>query len=191
MTLLKRDVGTVGGDLARAADEGPCLGLLLLIAALGLAAGAIAVSDRRRDTVVHLGVGVAVAAVLLIVAYGVTRSLALDRIDGPEARAAAGAVWDAFLGDLRTAAWILAGAGAVVAATAASVIRPVAIDEPLRRLGRWFATEPRRPALRALRGAGLILAGLILLVRPDAVLRLVSRSRASTWSTQGSASCCG
>ena len=110
---------------------------------------------------------------LLIVAYGVTRSLALDRIDQPEERAAAGAVWDAFLGDLRTAAWILAGVGAVVAATAASVIRPVEIDEPLRRLGRWIVTEPGRPALRALRGAGLILAGLILLVRPDAVLHLV------------------
>ena len=29
------------------------------------------------------------------------------------ARAAAGAVWDAFLGDLRTTGWIVAGAGAV------------------------------------------------------------------------------
>ena len=34
-------------------------------------------------------------------------------------------MWDAFLGDLRTAAWIVAGAGAIVAAAAASLIRPV------------------------------------------------------------------
>ena len=136
VTLLERDIGSAGGDLTRATDRIHVLGVLLLIAALALAAAALALSPRRRDTVVHLGVGVAIAAVLLIVAYGVTRSLALDRIDQPEERAAAGAVWDAFLGDLRTAAWILAGAGAVMAATAASMIRPVEIDEPLRRLGR-------------------------------------------------------
>ncbi len=100
---------------------------------------------------VQLGSGVAMAAVLLIVAYGVTRSLALDR-SWAGGRAAAGAVWDAFLGDLRTAAWILAGAGAVVAATAASVIRPVAIDEPLREARPLDRDRAAAARLRAVRG---------------------------------------
>ena len=38
--------------------------------------------------------------------------------------------------------------GAVIAAAAASLIRPVDIGEPLRRAAAWLATEPRRPALR-------------------------------------------
>ena len=87
-------------------------------------------------------------------------------------RAAAGAVWDAFLGDLRTAAWILAGSGAVVAAAAASLIKPVDIREPLRRVAGWVTTEPRSPALRLLRGLCFLAAGLSDL-RRDAVLRLL------------------
>ena len=39
--------------------------------------------------------GGAVGGVLLVVAYTVGRQLAIDQVDGPEGRAAAGAVWDA------------------------------------------------------------------------------------------------
>ena len=102
--LVKRDLGRVSGDLARARRRRPrararccwCSRSLLV-------AGALCCSPDRRRTVVELGIGAAVAGVLLVVAYGVLRSLALDHVDGPESRAAAGAVWDAFLGDLRTA----------------------------------------------------------------------------------------
>ena len=68
----------------------------------------------------------------------------------PENRAAAGAVWDAFLGDLRTLGWLLAGAGAVVAAAAASVIHPIEIEGRLRGAWRIATTEPDRhgPARR-------------------------------------------
>ena len=113
--------------------------------------GALALSTDRRRTVVQLGIGVAVAAIVLIVALGVGRAVVVDAVDGAEARAAVGAIWDAFLGDLRTAAWILAGSGAVVAAAAASLIRPVDARAPLRAAAAWVATEPERPALRALR----------------------------------------
>jgi hypothetical protein len=171
--LLKRDVGSVSGDLARLADGVRVLWLVLLALSLVLATVALAVSRERRRTVMELGIGVAGAGVLLVVAYGVVRSLSLDQVEGPENGAAAGAVWDAFLGDLRTAAWILAASGAVIAAAAASLIRPVDLREPMRRAaGRW-ATEPRRPALRVLRGIGLLAAGLVVLVEPEAVLQLV------------------
>ena len=71
------------------------------------------------------------------------RAVVLDRVDEPDERAAAGAVWDAFLGDLRTAGWLLAGVGAVVAAAAASLIRPVDVEEPLRAAWRVVVDEPR------------------------------------------------
>ena len=68
---------------------------------------------RSRPTgapdVVRLGTGVAFAGVLLAVALVAGRALAAAEVDDPDARAAARAIWDAFLGDLRTAAWILAG----------------------------------------------------------------------------------
>jgi hypothetical protein len=171
--LLKRDIGAVSGDLARLADRVRVLALVLLALSLVLAAGALAISNDRRRTVVEIGIGVAGAGVLLVVAYGVVRSLAIDQVEGPEARAAAGAVWDAFLADLRTAAWIVAGSGAVIAAAATSLIRPVDIREPLRRAAGWLATEPRHPALRVLRGLGLVAAGLVVIVEPDAVLQLL------------------
>ena len=101
-------------------------------------------ADRRR-TVVQLGVGTAVGGDGARRRLGIARSAVIDHVDGPEARAAVGAVWDAFLGDLHTAGWILAGAGAVVAAAAASLIRPVDIDAPLRRAAAWVTTEPTRP----------------------------------------------
>jgi hypothetical protein len=101
------------------------------------------------------------------------RSIAVHHVEGAEDRAAAGAVWDAFLGDLRTLGWIVAGSGAVVAAAAASLIRPIDLGEPLRRVAAWAATEPRRPALRALRGVGLVLLGLVVLLEHDAVLQFV------------------
>jgi hypothetical protein len=171
--LLKRDIGSVSGDLARLDERVRLLVLFLFALSVGLAAAALALSRDRRRTVVELGICVAGAGVLLVVAYGVVRSLAIDGVEGPEARAAAGAVWDAFLGDLRTAAWILAGSGAVIAAAAASLIRPVDIREPLRTAAAWLATEPRHPALRVLRGLGLVLTGLVVIVEPDAVIQLL------------------
>src|SRR5204862_5850063 len=134
--------------------------------------GALWLSQDRRRTVVELGIGAAAGGIILVVAYGVARSIAIDHVDGPDNRAAAGAVWDAFLGDLRTAAWILAGSGAVVAAAAASLIKPVDLGEPLRRAGAWVTTEPSRPALRVARGGGLVAFGVTLLLARDAVLTL-------------------
>jgi hypothetical protein len=170
--LIERDVGSVSGDLARLADKVRLLALFLLVLTLALVAGALTLSRDKRHTVVELGIGAAAGGIVLLVAYGVTRSVAIDHAGGPEGRAAAGAVWDAFLGDLRTAGWILAGSGAVVAAAAASLIRPVDVREPLQRAAAWVATEPQRPVLRILRGVGFLAAGLLVIFKGDAVLQL-------------------
>jgi hypothetical protein len=171
--LVKSDLGTLSADLARLADEVRLLALLLLALSVVLVGGALVASPDRRRTVVELGIGAAAGGVLLVVAYGVARSLAVHHVDGPEDQAAAGAVWDAFLGDLRTAAWILAGSGAVIAAAAASLIRPVDVREPLRRAAGWLTAEPRHSALRVLRGIGLVAAGVLVVVERDAVLQLL------------------
>jgi len=168
--LLRRDVGSLSARLARIADRVRVLAILLAVLALGLAAGALATARDRRRACVELGVGAAAAGVLVVVAYAFGRSLARGRVELPEDQAVVGGIYDAFLGDLRTAGWILAGAGAVAAAAAASLIRPVDLGEPLQLLGRALVTEPRPPALRVLRGAALVGAGLLLLLARDAML---------------------
>jgi len=169
--VVRRDIGSVSATAARAADTIRLLAPLLLLVALLCAAGALWLSSDRRRTVVQLGVGAAAGGLLLIVAWDVGRALAVGHVDGPDARAAVGAVSDAFLRDLHTAAWILAGSGAVIAAAAASLIRPIELNTPLRRAAGWIGREPARPALRALRGGALVAVGLSLLLAHDAVLQ--------------------
>jgi hypothetical protein len=68
--------------------------------------------------------------------------------------------------------WILTASGAVVAAAAASLIKPVDVREPLRRATDWITTEPDRPALRLVRAAVLLAGGVLVVVERDAVLQL-------------------
>jgi hypothetical protein len=171
--LVTRDIGSLSATLADISERVQLLALFLVVLSLALVAGALAVSDDRRQTVVELGVGAAVAGVLLVVAYAITRSIAVEHVEGPDEQAAARAVFDAFLGDLRTAAWILATSGAVVAASAASLIEPRPFGEPLRVAAAWLSREPRRPALRVLRGAAFVAAGTAVLIERNAVLSLL------------------
>ena len=133
MELLQADLGSVSADAIRTAHRVRLLFWICLALTVAFAAGAIALAGDRRRAVSALGIGVAIAGVVLIVAWSVGRSLVTGSFDGPDEQAASGAVWDAFLGDLRTAGWILAGSGAVVAAAAASLIKPVELEPRLRR----------------------------------------------------------
>jgi len=173
VVLLHRDVSDITATTARIGDQVPLLAELLLALAVALVLLAIWLSPDRRETCIEMGIAVAVGGVLVVIAWHLGRSWAIGQVDGPEQRAAAGAVWDAFLGDLKFAAWILAGAGAVVAAAAASLIRPVDLGEPLRRAATWIATEPPGRARRVLRGVVLIGAGWFVLTNHDAVLQIV------------------
>ena len=101
----------------------------------------------------------AAAGVLVLIGYAVgAHDRARRPSSDPDARAAAAGVWDAFLGDLRTAGWVLAGAGAIVAAAAESLIRPVAIESRLRALWRIATTEPVAVPLRLARASALVVA---------------------------------
>jgi hypothetical protein len=171
--VVRSDIGSFSATAVRAADAVKLLAPLLLLAAVGCAAAAIWLSPDRRTAVVRLGVGTAVGGLLLIAALDVGRAVAIRHVDSPDARDAAGAVWDAFLRDLHTAAWILAGSGAVVAAAAASLIRPVELNAPLRRAAGWVTAEPERPAGRVLRAAALVAVGLTFLLARDAVLQVM------------------
>ena len=79
---------------------------------------------------------------------------------------------DVLRAGLRTAAWILAATGAVVAASAGSLIRPFALGEPLRLLAARLLARPHTITMRAVHGLALVGAGLLLILDRDDVLRV-------------------
>jgi hypothetical protein len=171
--LVTRDIGSVSAKTTRAADAVHFLGVILLVLTVGLCAVAIWISDDRRRTIGELGVGVACAGVLLVFVLAIAHSLAIDRIADPESRAAADSIWAAYVSDLTHAGWIVAGAGAIIAASAASMIRPIDIDEPLRRVGRAILRQPERPVLQVVRALGFVAAGLLCIFDRNAVIELI------------------
>jgi len=171
--LIRDNVGTIPAKAMRIADDVQLLAVLLAIFAVLAAGGAVAVASDRRHACVELGISVAVAGVLLILVLTIGEQVARAQVIGGAARSAVGAVYNAFLDDLRTEAWIIAGIGAVFAAASSSLIRPVSIDEPLARGWRALVTEPRRPWARALRGIALLAAGVFVVVEHQMTITIV------------------
>ena len=165
VVLLKRDLGAVTADVVRAGEKLQVLAWVLGALTLAAAVAALVFTPDRRRTSSQLGIGIAAAGLTIVIAYTVARALLVD--------GAAAGVWDAYLGDLRAFGWVLTGAGAVVAAAAASLIRPIEIEGPLRAAWRIATTEPHTTGLRIARAATLIAAGALLITQPLAALRIV------------------
>jgi hypothetical protein len=161
------------GLIQTAEDLDALVGVLALVALSTLAA-ALALSRDRRESIRRGGIGVAVGALLLLVAYWVLHARLVGRVADPDLRAAVDGVWDAYLLDLRNLLLVVAGCGAVVAAAAASVLRPLALDVPLRRGWALVARTPERRWARALRGLALIAAGALIVGDPLSALRLLA-----------------
>ena len=172
VSVLTRDTGPMSADLIRVAERIRLVAWLLLAAAVAFAGGALAVSRDRRATTVTLGCAAAVGGLVLVLLLALGRSAALGSVEGAQARDAAAAVWDAFLSGLRNAALVLAVSGAVVAAAAASLLRPFDVGAIVRGAARVLGAEPARPGLRILRAGALVATGLALLLARDAVLAL-------------------
>jgi len=171
--LFRAHLGSAGAEAVRIARDVKIAFFLFALLTLACAAGAIALARDRRRAVSALGIGGAIAGVVLIVSLAVGKSMAAGAFDGPDEQAASRAVWDAFFGDLRTWGWIIAGSGAIVAAAAASLIRPVEVEPWLRRAAGWLTTEPERTWVRAARAVGLVVAGVLVLANRSAVLDLI------------------
>ncbi len=166
--------GGLADDARRLADA-DLLALVLLAAALLLAAGALLVAGAaRRRVTVWLGGGLVAGAVISLIALRVIRGIVMGDIGDPQSRAAAQGLWSAVLGDLRTVLLLTGFAGAVLAAAAASLIRPVELDEPLRRGWAWLVGTPSSDRHRALRAVLLLAAGVALVVDAGAALELAA-----------------
>jgi hypothetical protein len=159
-------------DAAQIADDVRWVGIVSLLLALLAVAGAIAASTERRRTVRRLATAAAVLGVLGIAAFEVGRALVATRLDDAGDAAAAQAIWDVFLVDLRTWAIVLAAFGLIVAAAAAALIRPVdAAGWPARAWAAVAAT-PSNTGRRTARALALVAAGAAIVLFPDAAVRL-------------------
>ena len=174
VVIVRERVGSLTAEAARIARGVQILAYVLGVLWLLAVAAVIAISRDRRQTASRLGLGAVVVGVAIVVVLGTAHGIALGQISDPDTRAAADAVWGEFLGDLRTLAWLLAGAGAIVAAAAASMIRPIDIEGPLRAAWRIATTEPARTWPRVGRIAALIALGALVIAQPLTVLQIVT-----------------
>jgi hypothetical protein len=171
--IVRDDIGSLSTTLANVADDIKLLAILLVLLAITIVGAALWISPDRRTTVIELGFGLTAAGALIIIAYGILKSAAVNHVQGPDEQDAARSVWDAFLGDLRTEAWILAGAGAVMTAAASSLIKPLPFGEPVRVAAAWIAREPEARGWRVVRGLAFVATGVFVLVDRDAVLTVL------------------
>ncbi|MEL7207131.1 MAG: hypothetical protein AAGK32_02690 [Actinomycetota bacterium] len=191
VTILE---GEEAADLIDGANRVRTVSLVLPVLAIVAFAAAVAVSPERRRTLVTIGVSV--AAVGLVVMVG--QRLGAAVLDEVTETSLGPAFWSSYLGDLRVWGLVVVAVGVITAAGAASVLRPIAVDELIGTvrsmvpaadttagqvvrvvgaggLGAWLLFDP----LGALATAGAI-AGLVLLVA--AVSEVVRRTTAPAGS---------
>ncbi|MCC5477085.1 hypothetical protein [Streptomyces barringtoniae] len=119
-------------------------GFWLPVAAVAFAATGIALAVRRRRAVAATALGTALGGGLLALALAVGRGLTLAGLPADVPHPAAGAVYDALTGTLRTAAWLLLGLGLTVALTA-WLTRHLPLTRRLLPLRPAHAPHPSAP----------------------------------------------
>lgn len=175
-TLVGLRDRTFADRTLHAADTVRRWALVLPFLALALLIAALAVARDRGRALTAFGLGLGVAATIAEIALATARTLVLRGLHGSETiatddlRAAAGGVWDAFLGDLGGLLLICAVVGFVLAAGVLSAIDPDAV----RRQPRRLAARPEAPLALGVRGVAIAGAGLLVLVEPDLALRIIA-----------------
>ena len=180
-TVVREEAGGLDATLVAGARTIRTLSVVLALLWVALTAAALWVARDRRRTAVELGFGAALGGVAIALGCLLARAALAARV-GALDEDAVKAVFDAFAGDLRTAGWVLAGCGAVVAAAGRSALKPLAAGEWLRRAAAWAGREPVAPAWRA--AARVRARG----GRRRRAARARRRARSSSWQPPGSRS---
>jgi hypothetical protein len=156
------------------ADSFRWLPLLLLLIAVGAGGGAVRLASDARHGWATIGAFLSLASILAIVGLHALLAIVLTSIDSSAGRDAAAGVWDAFVGDLETALILLAVCGAVIAAAASSLLRPVDIGSQVARAWGVATTVPETPRWRFVRAVALIAAGVLIVLRNTEFLSLLA-----------------
>ncbi|MEV6834581.1 hypothetical protein AB0N17_08710 [Streptomyces sp. NPDC051133] len=121
-------------------------GFWLPVTAVVFAVTGIALAVHRRRAIAATALGTALGGALLGLTVALGRSLTLADLPADVPHPAAGAVYDALTGTLRTVSWLLLGLGLAVALTA-WLTRYLRLVRPARR--RRGATAPARTPAQA------------------------------------------
>jgi hypothetical protein len=182
-TDLRTEVAQIRGTDAatltvRAAESASVAALPLLLAALlGFVSGVATAADRRRATgsaamSLAVGVGVGVVAVAALRAQVVSHVGRVGVISQDEARAAAGAAFDALASDLQRLLVITGAAG--LAVWTGALLAETRLDRraALRRTADVLAGGALPWPVRLIRGLGLAAVGGLVLLRADPVFEI-------------------
>jgi hypothetical protein len=177
--LLKLRRRSFATQTLRFADGARVLGLVLPAVAVILFGLAIALAPNRRRALTRSAISVGVAAVALLVALELIRLYVVSHVYGSgeltnrDVRAAVGALWDSYIGDLVTVTIFFALAAWLVAAASGSLLKPYSATTVLAR-ARGLARAPTSTSGRAVRGALALALGLLVVVEPTFVLRALA-----------------
>jgi hypothetical protein len=160
-------------DLVQKAEDLSWLPWGLLALAIVLGGAGIATAPDRRLACRNAGIAVAVLGIAGVLAYDVVRSDVVGSISDPDQRAAASGIWDAFFLDLQNSLLLFAAAGAVFAAAAASLIRPIELGAPLGDAWALVSRVPESKRWRVLRALLLIATGVVVIAARDRVIQLL------------------
>ena len=160
-------------DVVRLSEQLALAVLAAFLLAAGLALIAFRISPDRRRTALQLGIAVVIAGVAGVVGLSAAKAIVVGQFDEQGLRDAVAGAWEAFFGDLSTSLYLFAAAGAVVAAAASSLLRPVDVVARLRGGYEWATTVPEARWKRAARALALIVVGVLIIARRDAVVDLI------------------
>ena len=177
--LLRLKDSSFHTQAVRVADDVDELGTILPILGMLLLAGGIAIAPDRRQAITGAGIALAAACATAIGLLAIGEAQLLANVNGTEttddddARQAAEGIYDAYLGDLRTWAYMVGAGALLVAAAAAASVDPAAATARARaRLEPVL--RPATPAYRAVRAALALLVGVWIILRPGVALEMAA-----------------
>jgi hypothetical protein len=168
-TLDRRDFAS---DTIELADRVRFLALILAPLGIALLGAAVWLSDDRGLALRRAPLVVAGAAGLVLVLLALAEPDATEAVQGltlGQANEAIDDVWDALVGGL----WRLALATGIVALGIALLVTPAAARflAPAGAAARSLTAAPRTRPVRALRGLGLLAAGVVVVTADSEVVR--------------------
>jgi len=128
----------------------------------------------RRHALMRAGIGLVVAALLLVLLVPAGRLVALLATQDPAARAALFGVWRAYFLPLLPFVYSMAGTGVIMAAASNSLLEKADPFDAIRDLGHLAMTPPATRGRRALWTAAVAAAGAVLLVWPSSVVAVLA-----------------
>jgi hypothetical protein len=145
----------------------------------------ILVQPDRRRALLMTGLVLAIGALVLFLVPPVLGLLVSARIAEPGLREAARGVWDAFATPLRVWALVLGGMGLVLSAAASSLASHVEVERAVAAGWRWLQQPSPKPGMELARGLSLMGFGVLAVLRPWGLVRLLTVAIGATLAFEG------